>query len=212
MVTVSENTNCRTGPSAAYDLVGALLIGESAKVVGKNTSTNYWIIENPDGNGFCWLWGRYASVTGNTDILPEMTPPPEPTATLVPTTVVPVSQANLVGGIVILDPASPTCSQTFTVGLDVTNQGPAQTTTSGTVSLVDARVADGHPQATTVGGFPSLMPGQTYRVNMPLTISTWYNETHRITLTIDLGDQIPESNESDNVRGVEYTLQRGSCP
>src|SRR5512147_2285250 len=37
MVSVSENTNCRTGPSVAYDLVGALLVGEQAVVVGKYT-------------------------------------------------------------------------------------------------------------------------------------------------------------------------------
>lgn len=79
MVSVSENTNCRTGPGVIYDLVGALLVGEQAVVVGKYTVGNYWIINNPNGSGTCWLWGQYATVTGNTLGLPEYAPPPTPT-------------------------------------------------------------------------------------------------------------------------------------
>jgi hypothetical protein len=79
MVSVSENTNCRTGPGVVYDLVGALVIGEQAVVVGKYTAGNYWIINNPNGSGTCWLWGQYATVTGNTVGLPEYAPPPTPT-------------------------------------------------------------------------------------------------------------------------------------
>lgn len=85
MVTVSVNTNCRTGPSVIYDLVGGLLVGEQAVVVGKFTPTNYWIINNPDASGTCWLWGQYATVTGNTAGLPEYTQPPTPTPTNTPT-------------------------------------------------------------------------------------------------------------------------------
>lgn len=81
MVTVSVNTNCRTGPGVIYDLIGGLLVGEEAVVVGKFTSTNYWIINNPDSSGTCWLWGEYATVTGNTAGLPEYTQPPTPTPT-----------------------------------------------------------------------------------------------------------------------------------
>jgi len=79
MVSVSENTNCRTGPGVVYDLVGALLVGEQAVVVGKYTVGNYWIINNSNGSGTCWLWGQYVTVTGNTLGLPEYAPPPTPT-------------------------------------------------------------------------------------------------------------------------------------
>ena len=52
-------------PSMVYDLIGALLLGEQAVVVGKYTPGNYWIINNLDAAGTCWLWGQYATVTGN---------------------------------------------------------------------------------------------------------------------------------------------------
>jgi hypothetical protein len=85
MVTVSTNTNCRTGPGVVYDLIGALLVGEKAVVVGKFTSGNYWIINNPDSSGTCWLWGQYATISGNTAGLPEYAAPPTPTPTNTPT-------------------------------------------------------------------------------------------------------------------------------
>jgi hypothetical protein len=88
MVSVSLDTNCRTGPGKEYDYLGALLTGETAEVVGKNTETGYWIIKNPDGAGTCWLWGQYATVSGNTGSLQEYaipsTPTPSPTPTLAP--------------------------------------------------------------------------------------------------------------------------------
>ena len=80
-VTVSQNTNCRSGPGVAYDNIGALLIGQKGIVVGKNTSTGYWIINNPGKTGTCWLFPQYATVSGNTANLQEYSIPPTPTPT-----------------------------------------------------------------------------------------------------------------------------------
>jgi hypothetical protein len=86
MVSVSVNTNCRTGPGRSYDYRGALLVGETEEVVARSTLPNYWYITNPDLAGdFCYLWGEYASVEGNTQALPEFTPLPSPTPTNTPT-------------------------------------------------------------------------------------------------------------------------------
>jgi hypothetical protein len=79
MVSVSVDTNCRTGPGKIYDWIGGLLIGEQAEVVGQSMDGQYWIIKNPDRAGECWLWGNYATVTGPTATLKKYTPPPTPT-------------------------------------------------------------------------------------------------------------------------------------
>jgi hypothetical protein len=84
-VTVSVNTNCRTGPSTQYALVGGVNVGQTAVLVGKSTSTGYWIINNLNGSGTCWLWGQYATVSGNTAGLPEYPIPPTPTPSHTPT-------------------------------------------------------------------------------------------------------------------------------
>jgi hypothetical protein len=79
-VSVSVATNCRVGPGKVYDRVGALLIGQVAEVFGRDATGTYWYIRNPSqSNGFCWLWGEYATVTGNFAALPMFTPPPTPT-------------------------------------------------------------------------------------------------------------------------------------
>ncbi len=86
MVSVSVNTNCRTGPGRSYDYRGALLVGETEEIVALSTVPNYWYITNPDQPGdFCYLWGRYAVVVGDTQALPEFTPLPSPTPTITPT-------------------------------------------------------------------------------------------------------------------------------
>ncbi|HIE24927.1 MAG TPA: hypothetical protein EYP74_02890 [Anaerolineales bacterium] len=77
-VSVSVDTNCRTGPDKDYERIGIFRVGESAKVLGKKTSYNYWIIENPTAEGECWLWGKYATVEGDTSTLEEYALPPLP--------------------------------------------------------------------------------------------------------------------------------------
>ncbi|MDQ3004980.1 MAG: hypothetical protein M3R47_06295, partial [Chloroflexota bacterium] len=80
LISVSVNTNCRIGPGRVYDRVGAMLVGETAQVYGRNSTGEYWYIRNPDsGAEFCWLWGEYATLLGNVSLLPVYTPPPTPT-------------------------------------------------------------------------------------------------------------------------------------
>lgn len=76
-LTVSTNTNCRTGNGKNYDYVGALVTGEQAEILARD-SGNYWYVRLPSGT-MCWLWGYYATITGDTSALPVFTPPPSPT-------------------------------------------------------------------------------------------------------------------------------------
>ncbi len=80
MISVSVDTNCRVGPGKAYDYVGGLFIGQTAQVYGKNPGGDYYYIRLPDDpNIYCWVTGQYATLTGNTSVLPVFTPPPTPT-------------------------------------------------------------------------------------------------------------------------------------
>lgn len=86
-VVVSVATNCRSGPGQAYPSVYGLPVNVAGKVVGKNPSvSNYWVIEIPNSNGgTCWLWGQYATVTGDTSGLKVFAVPATPTPTASPT-------------------------------------------------------------------------------------------------------------------------------
>jgi hypothetical protein len=214
-VTVSTpNGNVRTGDSTNYPIIASLSQGQTADIVGISNTGSGWFQVRLTNGQIGWMAPSIVTVSGNMSGIPRIQPPPPPatpTFTPVPATATPTTQANLVSGVVVLNPSAPTCNVTFTVGFDVANLGTENTIASGIVSLVDTRAADGTVQATTIGGFPVLTPGQTFRVEMPLTVSTWFNEVHRITLTIDQGGQIPETQDGDNVRVIEYTLAQGSC-
>lgn len=84
-VHVDVNTNCRSGPGGIFDLVGYLLVGQQAEVVGQFANGDYWVIKNPSRPGECWLWGNYATLEGPVGQLPYFTPPPTPTPTFTPT-------------------------------------------------------------------------------------------------------------------------------
>lgn len=75
VVSVRVKTNCRLGPGLQYELIGALMVGEQAEVVGVSENGEYWVIKNPWRDGECWLWGRFASVEGDISGLPVRTPP-----------------------------------------------------------------------------------------------------------------------------------------
>lgn len=213
VVTVTEQTNCRSGPGKGFEVLGVVDVGETAEIVGRSIYNDNWIIKLPENPAItCWLWAQYATVRGDASAVPTVIPPATPTSQPAAPASSNSDQANLVPGLFYLNPGSPACGQTFTVGIDVTNAGSKATTSSGTVTLVDMLVSDGSTQANTLGGFPALNPGQSYRVNMPLTILTNYNKTHRMKVTIDPSNVIPESDDSDNIRTYDYTLLVGSCP
>jgi hypothetical protein len=79
-LSVSMQTNCRSGPGDGYDILGVLQVGQVADVVGRSSNSTYWVVSLPTQIVItCWLWGQYASVTGNTQNLPVVAAPPTPT-------------------------------------------------------------------------------------------------------------------------------------
>jgi uncharacterized protein YgiM (DUF1202 family) len=89
MVSVSNATNCRSGPGTVYDWLGALNPGQEVEILGKDPSSSSYYIRNPTNQtGFCWIWNTYATVTGDLGAVPVYTPMPTPTPakTSTPTT------------------------------------------------------------------------------------------------------------------------------
>jgi len=75
IIGVTTNTNCRKGPGDAYEATGALVVGETAEVLGRESSNNFYYIDKG-----CWVWNNYAVLqSGSLDNLPIMTAPSTPT-------------------------------------------------------------------------------------------------------------------------------------
>ena len=80
-VTATQDANCRLGPGTAYGVTSSLLTGQTAPITGRNTDSSWWVIQIT-GSGDCWIWGQVVTVTGDTNQVPVITPPPLPTAPL----------------------------------------------------------------------------------------------------------------------------------
>jgi hypothetical protein len=209
----TANANIRTGDTTFHNVIGSQPQGTVLTIIGVSANNTGWFqVQLPDGR-IGWVAPSVVNVSGNVNGVPRVQPPPPPitpTPTQPPATATPITSANLVAGIVQLSNSNPDCNETFTVGLDVANLGSGATSGSGVVSLQDT-ARGGTVTETTIGGFPVLNPGQTFRVNMPVTVDTFYDEDHTIVLTIDAQNQIPETNENDNRQTITYHLDRGSC-
>jgi hypothetical protein len=83
-ISVTVDTNCRSGPRTNYPALATISAGERVEVVAVFPGSEYVVVKLPSG-GECWLWLRYATTTdfsGNK--LPVATQPPTPTPTDTP--------------------------------------------------------------------------------------------------------------------------------
>jgi hypothetical protein len=71
-----ELVNCRFGPGTAYELINQLPAGQSARVIGRDASFNWWYIRDPGNpNGFCWVSSNVTEVEGVVEDLPVVQSP-----------------------------------------------------------------------------------------------------------------------------------------
>ena len=179
LISVSVDTNCRVGPGKIYDRVGALLVGETAEVAGIDPTGRYWYIRNPDQpGGFCWLWGEYATLAGNTGALPIFTPPPTPT---------PLPSFDIAGTNV------ETCAPNWWVDFKFKNDGGLafrslsitllDTTNNATVALVSNGFTD-RDGCLNVSTRDRLSPGAVYVASSPNFAYDPTGHKMRATLTL----------------------------
>lgn len=82
LVSVTGDTFCRAGPGSVYEGQGVLNTDQQSEVLAQDPTEGFWYIANPDAQGECWIWGKYATPQGPADQLPVFTPPPTPTPSL----------------------------------------------------------------------------------------------------------------------------------
>jgi hypothetical protein len=210
-VTANVDANVRSGDSTLYPRIGTLRNGESADILGiSSLGSGWYLIQLPSG-ARGWISGSVVDVSGDLSGVPSVNPPPVPTpaATATPTT--PPTSANIVIDGVNIDPFPLVCGQTATVRVTIRNAGNGATNSGGAIFVQDIHVSSGQAQQSTSGTFGVLNPGQTFVSEMFLTVSTFYNERHRINITVDSNNQVAETNESDNFWSSEYDLSRANC-
>lgn len=71
-----QPVNCRFGPGVSYAIVGALILGREAEIIGRNEDSSWWYVRNPsDPSTSCWLSAEFIETVGNVQSLPVINAP-----------------------------------------------------------------------------------------------------------------------------------------
>ncbi|MEZ4667852.1 MAG: CARDB domain-containing protein [Anaerolineae bacterium] len=104
------------------------------------------------------------------------------------------------------------CGKPLDTFVTVTNQGTVASPMSK-IHIEDRYVGDGSLQEEAYETIPALEPGQTTpRIQLQMTISTYYNELHSLQITVDPENVVSESNKTDNQQSFPNPLGKGNCP
>ncbi len=214
--TITTGVNLRRGPGTVFNPpVGSMPANATADIIAVNQSGDWYKVRSTYGEG--WISATFVTVSGNVDNLPvdpgPPTPVPTPVATATPVaSATPVTNANLIiVGTPEVDPHPLNCGQTATITVVVQNNGTGAALAGGSILVEDIHVASGARQQSTEGTFPLLQPGQSFTSVMRLTVSTFFNEGHRINVRVDPNNGVAETNEGDNNFSTDYVLQKSGC-
>ncbi len=208
-VTATVDANVRRGDSTAYDVVGSLLTGNSALILGRSPNGWYYIQLDNGRRGF--ISPSVVTTSGNLANLQIITPPATPTPTFTPT---PPPSGNLLINGHATSPADVICNVPFQIQVNVTNNGTARTSGAAVVTMQDFHIASNTLVATQSNTVPPLDPGQNFVVVFNLTLgpAAFPRADHRVVVVVDSLNQIIEQNETDNTYTFEYRLRGGACP
>lgn len=215
LVTAAVNANVRSGPGTAYDIVGALNLGQTATVAGRNDASTWWYIDYPAGSGnHAWIAGSVTTASCLPVILQVVAAPPLPTAeprveapeTDEPDDDDPEPEAG--GGAPVLPDLVADGMQVVSGSADgysvlvqvrVRNRGEAA---AGSFSV------DWRAMSSAVGctwTVPSLAPGASKSLSCSYTyLKSCTDGSCSVVLVVDPGNQVVEANESNNNQQDSY--------
>ncbi len=208
-VIATADANVRRGDSTAYDVVGSLLTGSSAPILGRSPNGWYYIQLDNGRRGF--ISPSVVTTSGNLANLQVITPPATPTPTFTPT---PPPSGNLLINGHGTSPTNVVCNVPFQVQVNVTNNGTSRTSGAAVITMQDFHIESNTLVATQSNTVPPLDPGQNFVAVFNLTLGpgAFPRTDHRVVVLVDALNQVIEQNESDNSYTFEYRLRGGSCP
>jgi hypothetical protein len=116
LTSAKDPVNCRFGPGVEWQMVGALLVGETAEIIGKTAGGGWWLIRLPSNpNTTCWVAASVTVLSGDLAAINIIAPPQaivtkvsltlKPTEVSVPGCVFPYTPVDLAGAITTNGPA-----------------------------------------------------------------------------------------------------------
>lgn len=208
-VTFNQGANIRRGPASSFEPpIRTMPSGITVPAVAVDPTGLWYKVLLEDGEG--WVFMDLVNVMGDPALLPIDPGPPTPTSAFPLATNTPLA-VNLRIADMGIDTQPPRCNESFVVRAAITNTG-SQNSPATMARLRDLRTADASQQGEWFISLPTVQPGVTIRVEVPVTVSTWHGEEHELALLLDPNNTISESDEDDNRRTLRYLLDRAACP
>jgi hypothetical protein len=124
-----QPVNCRFGPGTSYAVIGALVLGMRAEMIGRNSDSTWWYVRNPsDPSTSCWLSAEFVQTVGNIQSLPVVNSP-----------VIMVTNVFVRIDPPVINVACDQLPQVVTINVEITSSGPSTVvwhweSSTGTVS------------------------------------------------------------------------------
>jgi uncharacterized protein YraI len=110
-----QPVNCRFGPETSYAIVGALVLGRQAQIIGRNADSSWWYVRNPsDPSTSCWLSAEFVDTVGNVQALPVVNAP-----------VIMVTNVQVLVDPPVMNVACDALPQVVTITARITASGPS---------------------------------------------------------------------------------------
>jgi uncharacterized protein YraI len=198
LVTATVNANVRSGPDTAYDIIGALTLGQTATVVGRNDAYSWWYIDYPAAaGGHGWIAGSVVTPSCVPAVVQVVAAPPLPptaTPTLIQLVLPPLELNVLAPDLAVVNMDVPATVFMPLGKADVTvkvkNTGNADAGNFTVQWWAGSAVGCSWP----VSG---LAPGSAKTLTCTYTFPNIGNYT--VKAVVDSGATVNEANESNNV-------------
>jgi len=208
LVTAATTANIRSGPGTAYDVVGTLPVGTTAKLAGRNDVNTWWYIEFVGGvGGHAWIAGTVATASCVPSTVQIVAAPALPTAQPQANTDTSGSTTSsgtpdLVAAGMQWAPNPGKKNQPMTIQVRVRNTGSAP---AGEFTVVWLSNQSEPGCSWTVSG---LNASTTTDLECQFTYTLYPTKTSTfwVTLKVDTGNQVAESNEGNNERSANDLL------
>ena len=111
----AQQVNCRFGPGTSYAVIGALVVGKQAEMIGRNADSTWWFVRNPtDPSTSCWLSAEFVQTVGNVQALPVVNAP-----------VIMVTNEYVRIDPPVINVACDALPQVVTINVEITASGPS---------------------------------------------------------------------------------------
>ncbi len=202
--TVIRPAPLRPGPGVdSGQPVGSLMVDDDVLIIAINPAGSWYRIRRGTEID---AWADASLVAAPDDIsgLPVETGAPK----------APDEGVNLVVTSIELLPYPPVCGQPTTVRATIRNGGARDSQTSPWVGakahlLSDESVQAQNPETVYL---PALAAGAETVLEIPLTLTARFGESHVIRVTVDQGNHVIETRENDNTAASrQFELSQGTC-